>query len=129
MRFLLAFILSAHGIAHLVGFVAAWRLASLPDLPYKTTILAGRVNLGDAGIRAVGVLWLAAALAFIWASGTVALGTRWALTVTMIATLASLGLCAAEWPQARIGLYVNAALLLLFMVPGVSSAVLSNAQP
>jgi len=37
MRFVLAFVLLAHGVAHLVGFVSSWKLATLAELPYKTT--------------------------------------------------------------------------------------------
>ena len=64
MRFVLAILLVAHGVAHLVGVVSSWKLAVLPELPYKTVVLSGRVDVGDAGIRVMGVLWLLAALAF-----------------------------------------------------------------
>ena len=50
MRFGLAFLLVAHGVAHLVGFVSSWKLATLAELPYKTTVFSGRVDVGDAGI-------------------------------------------------------------------------------
>jgi hypothetical protein len=48
MRFVLAFFLLAHGVAHLVGFVSSWKLATLAELPYKTTVFSGRVDVGDA---------------------------------------------------------------------------------
>jgi hypothetical protein len=53
MRFALAAIVGVHGVAHLVGFVSSWRLATLPELPYKTTTFAGRFEVGDAGICVV----------------------------------------------------------------------------
>ena len=55
MRFVLAAILVAHGIAHLVGLVVSWRLAVFAEMPYKTTVLAGRIDAGDMGIRVIGV--------------------------------------------------------------------------
>ena len=33
MRLILSFLLLAHGVAHLPGFLVAWNLASFPDLP------------------------------------------------------------------------------------------------
>ena len=49
----LAFLLFAHGVAHVVGFLIYWRL--IPEgqsWTYKTTLLGGLVDVGDAGIRA-----------------------------------------------------------------------------
>ena len=46
MRFVLVFFLLAHGVAHLVGFVSSWKLATLAELPYKTTVLSSRIDVG-----------------------------------------------------------------------------------
>lgn len=116
MRFVLAFLLVAHGVAHLVGFVASWKLAALAELPYKTTVFSGRVDVGDAGIRAMGVLWLLAALAFLIAAFAVATETRWGARFTLAAVIASLILCVAGWPDARIGVGVNVGLALLLAI-------------
>ena len=56
MRFILALVLCVHGFAHLV-FVVPWRLAKLEQMPYKTTVLGGSLNIGDVGIRVVGILY------------------------------------------------------------------------
>ena len=120
MRIALAVLMAVHGFAHLVGFAGAWRLA--PDgIPYKTTMLAGHVDLGDIGIRAVGVLWLGLALGFaITAVGII--GDRsWWPTVAVGVTLASLLMCATEWPEARIGVALNV-LILGVLVAGRSMA-------
>ena len=63
MRIVVAALLIIHGVAHLPGFVVPWRLVAPREMPYKTTLFAGLVNVGDAGIRVVGMLWLVAALA------------------------------------------------------------------
>src|SRR5919106_1807207 len=81
--FVPAFLLVAHGVAHLVGFVSSWKLATLAELPYKTTVFSGRVDVGDAGIRMMGVLWLLAALALLVAAITVASETGWAVRFTL----------------------------------------------
>jgi hypothetical protein len=49
MRIIVGLILLAHGFAHLVGFVVPWRLMAVPDAAYKTTLLAGKINVGDRG--------------------------------------------------------------------------------
>jgi hypothetical protein len=116
MRFVLSFLLVAHGIAHLVGFISSWELATLAELPYKTTVFSGRVDLGDTGIRVVGVLWLLAALAFLVAANALATGMRWAGQIILLAVITSALLCVAGWPEARLGLAVNVALALVLAI-------------
>jgi hypothetical protein len=116
MRFVLASFLLAHGVAHLVGFVSSWKLATLAELPYKTTVFSGRVDVGDAGIRVMGVLWLLAALAFLVAAIAVATEAGWAVGLTVVGVIASLMLCLAGWPDARIGVAVNVGLVLLLAI-------------
>jgi len=116
MRFVLAFLLVAHGVAHLVGFVSSWKLATLAELPYKTTVFSGRVDVGDVGTRMMGVLWLLAALAFLVAAIAVAAETGWAVRFTLAAVIGSLILCVVGWPDARIGVAVNVGLALLLAV-------------
>jgi hypothetical protein len=126
MRFVLALLLVAHGVAHLVGFVSSWKLATLAELPYKTAVFSGRVDVGDAGIRVMGVLWLLAALAFLVAAFAVTTETGWAVRFTLAAVTASLILCVVGWPDARIGVAVNVGLLLLLAIGArVNLAVLT----
>ena len=56
-------ILLAHGIARLVGFIVAWQIRTLPAVRDRTTIFGGSVEVGAVGMRAVGIAWLAMALA------------------------------------------------------------------
>jgi hypothetical protein len=122
MRLVLAALMAMHGVAHLVGFAGAWQLAPAKEIPYKTTVLAGHAQLGDVGIRVMGILWLLAALAFIAAAGGAVFNARWWINAALIVTAVSLAMTIVEWPEARLGLVVNvailAALLLLFR-PGL----------
>lgn len=111
IRLLLSGLLAAHGVAHVVGFVASWRLIALPDLPYKTTILGGLVDLGDAGIRIVGVLWLLAGLSFVVSAWAVLSGQSWWQSIVTFAFGASLVLCTVGLPDARLGFVANALVL------------------
>jgi hypothetical protein len=123
----LASFLLAHGVAHLVGFVSSWKLATLAELPNKTTVLSGRVDVGDAGIRVMGVLWLLATLAFLVAAIAVASEAGWAVRFTVTATVASLMLCLVGWPDARTGAVVNVGLVLLLAFETRRSLVLGGA--
>ena len=113
MRFLFAAMLAAHGVAHIPGFVVSWRVGALPELPYTTTILAERFDVGDAGIRVVGLLWLLAGLGFLNAAVLVTMRVPSAYRVTLFMTIASFALCAVGWPDSRIGLWVNVVLAAL----------------
>ena len=115
-RFLFVAPLIAHGLVHLLGFVVNWQLASLAEMPYKTTLLAGALDVGATGIRAVGLLWLLGAVGFVVAGGAVFNLRPWWRVFTLGATLFSLALCILGWPDARFGLLVNLAILaFLFM--------------
>jgi hypothetical protein len=116
MRFILAAVLGVHGIAHFVGFVFSWQIATLAELPYKTTILAGRIDVGDGGIRAMGLLWLLGGLGFLIAAVGVATEAPWSLRLTALMVAVSLVLCTIGWPDSRIGLVVNIALAVVLVV-------------
>ena len=116
MRTAIALLMALHGIAHLPGFLNSWELVAMEEIPYHTTVLSGRLDLGDAGIRALGVLWLALAGVFVAsAAGALAHGSWW-LPWAMGAALVSLLLSAAEWPEARIGVGVNAGLIAALVI-------------
>ena len=116
MRIALAVILFVHGFAHLAGFLIPWRIATLKDMPYKTTILAKSVNVGDLGIRVIGILWLVAALAFAVSAIGVLARASWWLPITVLVTGFSFLLCIVEWPEARIGPLVNIGISMCLLI-------------
>jgi hypothetical protein len=118
MRVGIAIIMILHGLAHLPGFLVPWRLASPKDLPYKTTIVAGRFDLGDAGIRLVGVLWLATLMATVAAGAGLLAGAPWAFAAAFVACAVSLVLSLASLPEARVGVVFNIVLLAALAAGG-----------
>ena len=121
-RFVLAIAMLLHGFAHLPGLVTAWRLRPLPDFPYHTVLLRGRLDVGDAGMRVVGALWLAAAVGFgVAATGAFLGDPRW-IAVALVTTLLSSVLCLLEWPFARVGLWVNLVVLSVLVLVSRLSA-------
>ena len=116
MHIALAVILFGHGFAHLVGFVVPWRIATLKEMPYKTTVLADSVNVGDLGIRVMGILWLIAALALAVSSIGVLARLSWWLPVTVVVAVFSFFLCIIGWPDSRIGVFINVAIVAFLLV-------------
>ena len=116
MRFALALLMVLHGITHLAGFAGSFRLSEAANIPYKTTVLGGRVDLGNGGIRVMGILWLVLAFVFVVVAAGTALDTTWWVRVAAVVATLSLAMTLLEMPQARIGLFVNLAILaaLLF---------------
>jgi hypothetical protein len=118
VRVLPAVLLALHGLAHLPGFLGPWRLVARADLPYATYGLAGRVHLGAAGARALGVMWLLTALAFWVAADLFILGRAGWVPLTLGASTVSLALCATSLPETRAGLVLDAVLLALLLLLG-----------
>ena len=116
MHIALAVILFGHGFAHLVGFVVPWRIATLKEMPYKITIRANSVNVGDLGIRVVGILWLIAALAFAVSSIGVLAQASWWLSISMIVAVFSFFLCIIGWPDSRIGVFIITAIVAFLLI-------------
>ncbi len=115
IRIVLALLFIFHGIAHLVGFVVPWRLTSIEDAPYQTTLFSGQLDVGDIGIRIVGLLWLLGAIAF-GVVGILALQERpnWPV-FALIVSACSLVLCIIAWPEAQVGVWVNILIVVLLV--------------
>ena len=116
MRWLIAFVLAAHGIAHGVGFAVNWHVIATPELPFSTTVFGGRWNVGVEGIRLVGLLWLVAGAACLTAAAALVADASWSVSATIAALVLSLAMCALGWPAARIGVYLNLGLGAVLIV-------------
>lgn len=112
MVWFIAVLLIGHGIAHLPGFLVPWQLMTSAEFPYTTTLLAGRVDVGAAGIRVVGLLWLLTAVLMFSAAAAWLWRLPSAATATLAIVILSLVLCLLGWPYARLGCLVNVGLLL-----------------
>ncbi len=118
VRIIVGIYLVIHGICHLVGFVVPWKIATLKEEPYKTTLLSGAIDIGDIGIRIVGMLWLAAAIGFVVSGIGIFALYEWWRPLALILSIASLVLCVLGLPGAKIGILANAIVLVYLMVGG-----------
>ena len=100
-----------HGLIHLMGTTVYMELGSLEALPYKTTLLGGRWELGAGGIRVFGALWLMPAVGFALAGTALVAGWSWPTLLLVIVTLFSLTLTLLDWDRAFAGALFNTAIL------------------
>ena len=116
MRIVFAVLLVAHGVAHLPGFLVSWQLQSFPELPYRTTIVGGSIDVGSSGIRAIGLAWLASSVMFGIAAAAALMQAPWWQSLVLTAVGLSTTLCLAGWPDARLGLVANAVILVIVAI-------------
>lgn len=103
MRLLLAALLIAHGLIHLLGFAKAFSLAELPQLIAPVS-------------PAMGILWLAAAILFIVTAGALFASPHWWWATGFSAILISTVAIIPSWTDAKAGALVNAVVLLAVVV-------------
>jgi len=113
-----ALVLALHGLVHLMGTTVYMKLGELEGMPYKTTLLDGRWDLGDGGIRVFGALWAVAAVAFVAAAAGWLGGWDAWRPVLVGATLLSLALTVLDATRAPVGIAVNLGILVaLWLAP------------
>ncbi len=113
-----AVILVLHGLVHLMGTTVYMKLGTIQNLPYKTTVLGGRVDLGEGGMRLFGALWAIAAAGFVVAGVGLMAGWPWWRPLLVVVTFFSLTLTVADWQAAFAGAIVNVIILAaLWLVP------------
>ena len=113
MRIIFSIFLFLHGIAHLVGFLVPWQIVKMDDMPYKTTLFLDKINIGDIGIRIIGIIWLLIALAFCYAGWITFYRMDYCLTCTLTVTIISLVFCIVAIPDSHIGIYINIILIII----------------
>ena len=107
-----ALFFALHGLIHLVGFVAAWQLATLPELAYRTSAFNGAVEIGDGGARVVGIAWIVGVAAFLVAAWGLWQNAAWAVRGAVVAAAVSVAVCAAGLPDAYLGLAIDVVILV-----------------
>ena len=114
-------ILVVHGIIHLMGTAVYMKLAEINGLSYKTTLLSGRLDLGEGGSRVFGALWVLPAIGFIVAALALLEGWEWWQPVMVGVTLLSLALTGLDWSSAFMGAIIDIAILaLLWLGPRIA---------
>jgi len=85
----------------------------MEEMPYKTTLLNNKIDIGHTGVRIVGLLWLFTAIAFMAVgAGLLTHWEGWVDAALYIAGFSTV-LCILGWPHARIGLFLNLAIIIM----------------
>jgi len=111
IRTVAAAILAVHGLVHALGFVALWQIAEIEGIAYRTTVVDGRLEIGETGARILGLAWLALVPAFLFVAYGLVRGRRWALPAIGIVTALSLVVSILGLPDSRAGLMIDVAIL------------------
>lgn len=111
LRLPAAAVLAVHGLIHFIGLFAYWQLATFEQLRYSTTVLNGSLDVGEVGIRLVGVGWAAAGTLLLAGAWLVVRRDRRTLPVVVAATAVSTVMCTLGLPDAVLGLVVDLALI------------------
>jgi hypothetical protein len=116
MRILLAMLLTAHALAHIPEFLVSWRLiADRPDLPYRSTVLGGRVRIGATSRRVLGLLWLLVGFTVGLAAVQLFRNTDDWWGATLVAAATSSVMTAIGWPDSKTGVVINV-VVIVFLV-------------
>jgi hypothetical protein len=111
IRRIAAILLALHGVIHLIGFVTPWRIATLEGFAYRTTVFNGALDVGDAGARVIGLVWLGLTFGFVAAGYGIWRRTRWAVGLTVVLAVVSLVVCLLGIPEAGAGVAIDVVIL------------------
>jgi hypothetical protein len=106
-----ALVLALHGVVHLIGFVSPWRIAALEGFAYRTTVLGGAQDVGDGGVRLIGLVWLGLAFGFVAAAYGVWRRKPWAVGLTGVFAIVSLIVSIAGVPETAAGVAIDLLIL------------------
>lgn len=120
IRRIAAVVLAMHGVAHAVGFAAAFQLGDFADRTVDTTLLWGRFDIGLLATQALGVGWLLLAVAFLACAAMVWRATRHAIGILAVFTVASLAMSVLASPAAIVGVGLNVLIVIGLVVHEVA---------
>jgi hypothetical protein len=116
IRIITAIVLILHGLIHLIGFVVNFKIAEIEDIKHKTSVLAGKIEIGETGVRILGLAWLLIALAFVISAVALFYAPTWWWTYILVVTILSLIVTILGWPDAQFGAYLNIVILTLLFI-------------
>lgn len=100
-----------HGLIHLMGTYVYMGFGRMESLPYKTTLLRGRWDLGERGIHLFGALWLIPLVGFCALGAGIAVRGWLPVTSLIAVTLVSLALTVLDWDVAYAGALLDGLIL------------------
>lgn len=103
MRILLIIVIFIHGLLHMPGFIKAFGMAALPQLPHPIS-------------RVHGIFWAVASILFIAAAVLFLNYNKWWWLVSVTALIISQYLIISDWEDAGLGTALNIIILVITIV-------------
>lgn len=127
VRWAFALLLILHGFAHLPGVLGSWKLKTFDDVSFQPNALL--TDASDTTVFLLGVVWLMAAIGFLVAGVSMLVHYDWWPHIALRAVVTSL-IPTTLWNEdARIGLMLNIALLIVILgIMGWNRAEERNSQ-
>lgn len=117
-----AIVLVLHGLIHLMGTAVYLKWAHIEGLHDKTTLLGGRWDVGEGGLKVFGALKAVAAVGFVVAAVALLAGWGWRQPALVGVVLCSLALTILDWGNACAGAILNSLILaVLWLGPRIAS--------
>lgn len=122
IQIIFAVVLGLHGLIHLIGTAVYMKLTEIQGFSYKTTLLGGRWDIGENGIRIFGALWVVPTVGFIVVAVALLAGWEWWRPLLVAVTLMSLVLTFLDWSVAYAGVVINLIILaVVWLGPRIAS--------
>ncbi|MBN1599908.1 MAG: hypothetical protein JW894_16550 [Bacteroidales bacterium] len=116
MNIILGIAFLIHAVFHLIGFLVPWQVASMEEMPYRTTLFNGRIDIGFIGIRIIGMLWLLTSFCFFLAAIAAFLSLLCCFPAIFGICAFSILLSVAGWPDTVEGTISNIILIALLIL-------------
>jgi hypothetical protein len=108
-----AIIILLHGLIHLIGVVAFWKLGLREQ--YSTEVLGGALDIGEGGTYALGFAWLAVTIAYAVAAYAMFTDQEWWRSGLAGVTVVSLILTVLGWKATIAGTVFNVLILIALL--------------
>jgi hypothetical protein len=109
-----AIVILLHGLIHLIGVIAFWKLGLHEQ--YSTSVLGGAVEIGERGTYVLGFAWLVTTIAYAVAAYGIFADLDWWQTGLAGVTVFSLVLTILGWKDTIVGTAFNIIILVALFI-------------
>lgn len=116
MQTITGIVILLNSIPHTIHFLVSWQFVNMEEMPYKTTLLNGKINSSRLGIRITGILWLLGSAGFI-VTGLICFilpDIKDHLIISIC--IYSFVLCILNWPETKTTLTLNVIIIGLLLL-------------
>jgi hypothetical protein len=113
LRFLAGVFFILHGIVFPILGASYFKLYTIPGFPDGTYVFWHRFDVGETGIRIVGVIWMLSGVLWVLSGIGLLFLTNWWVGFTIATALVTLIPCILTLPDGKYGTLINLVILVL----------------